>query len=113
MVISLTHLKMPGCVASGMGLALSTRKMVTKEMKGRYDRGTRRDRSAILDEFVALTGWHRDHARKALRTATPPGAERPPRKQREPVLKYDEAVIAALRTCWATLDGPTGKRLAP
>jgi transposase InsO family protein len=28
-------------------------------------------------------------------------------------LKYDEAVLAALRVCWATLDGPTGKRLAP
>ena len=31
----------------------------------------------------------------------------------EPVLVYGEAVIAALRVCWATLDGATGKRLAP
>ena len=29
------------------------------------------------------------------------------------MLIYGEAVIAALRVCWATLDGPTGKRLAP
>jgi hypothetical protein len=28
-------------------------------------------------------------------------------------VKYDEAVIAALRVCWACLDGPTGTRLAP
>jgi hypothetical protein len=89
-----------------MGLDLSVRRVVTKELKSRYLRGSRRERSAILDELCGLTGW-------AIRTAPALGEPRPPRRTREPVVKYDEAVIAALRVCWATLDGPTGKRLAP
>ena len=87
--------------------------MFTKEMKGRDQRVPRRDRSAMLYELSALTGRHRDHARKAIRAATSPGEPRPPRKTRALVLKYDEAVIAALRICWATLDAASGKRLAP
>jgi hypothetical protein len=96
-----------------MGLDVATRRLVTKELKGRYDRGSKAQRTVVLDELCALTGWHRDHARKALRAAPGPGQERLPRKRREPVLIYDERVLAALRVCWATLDGPSGKRLAP
>ncbi len=61
--MSLTHLNEPDCVASRMGLDLSARRTVTKETKGRYDRGGRRDRTAILDELVALTLIIHDGAR--------------------------------------------------
>jgi len=104
---------MPACVAAWMGLDMAGRRMVTKEMKSRYLRGSCRERLAILDELCALTGWHRDHARKAIRSAPMLERSRPLRQPRVPVVKYDEAALAALRVCWATLDGRTGKRLAP
>ena len=57
-----------------------------------------------------MTGWHRDHARKALRTAFGPKPVALKRKPR-PVI-YDDAVMAALRKAWAVMDAPAGKRLA-
>ena len=64
----------------------------------------------ILDELCATTGWHRNHARKALTQALTPRLVRP-RAPRLPV--YGADVIAALAFCWAVLGAPTGKRLAP
>jgi len=71
----------------------------------------------MLDELCALTGWHRDHARRALRVAwsTPQSRGRGRRqkvpRRRQPV--HDARLIDILRMAWAVLDGPCGKRLAP
>jgi len=94
-----------------MGLTMGQRKAVTKAIATRYKRASKADKSLILDELCATTGWHRNHARKALAGALKPRLVRPARRPRPPT--YGPEVVAALRFCWAVLGAPTGKRLAP
>lgn len=94
-----------------MELSLAVRRQVTNGLVSRYQKGSRAEKSAVLDQLCQVNGWHRDHARKALRVAA--AGPRPARAPREPVCKFGPQVIEALRLCWAVLDGPSGKRLAP
>ena len=93
-----------------MGLTMSQRRAVTKTIATRYKRAGKRGKGAILDELCATTGWHRNHARKALRQALRPKVAGP-RAPRAP--RYGPEVMVGLRFCWAVLGAPTGKRLAP
>lgn len=93
-----------------MGLTMSERKAVTKAAATRYKRASKSAKQIILDELCAITGWHRDHARKALRGALVPKIVRE-RAPRPP--KYSPNIVAALIFCWAVLGMPAGKRLAP
>ena len=93
-----------------MGLTLAERKVVTQAAAMRYERASKRGKTRILDELCANTGWHRNHARKALKAALAPTVVT---MRRPRPVTYGPEVIAALTVCWTVLDMPAGKRLAP
>jgi hypothetical protein len=73
----------------------------------RYAGGLRWEKARFLDEFVAVTGYHRKHAMRLLRKGRA-------RKRSGPRLArrvYDEAVREALVVLWEASDRICGKRL--
>lgn len=55
-----------------MELTLAQRQAVTKARLAKWPKATRAEKGAILDAVCAVTGWHRDHARKVIRVLEAP-----------------------------------------
>lgn len=89
---------------------MGERRAVTTKMATAYRRGTKPEKSAVLDQLCELTGWHRDHARARLRDA---GAIRVVRVRAPRAPVYSTRMISALELCWRVGRRPAGKRLAP
>ena len=49
-----------------MGLNMKEKKAVTREYMPRYQKASKKEKKALLDEFIALTGYHRKSAVRLL-----------------------------------------------
>ena len=78
-------------------------------IRPRYWRANRAEKTRILDEFVANSGYHRKHALRLLRRRM--GRSRRPKAGRPKV--YQGEVIVALIKIWAICDRICGRRLHP
>ncbi|MGK6310180.1 hypothetical protein [Variovorax sp. DT-64] len=84
---------------------MATRRELIEAVGARYRLGSKTERSSILDEFVAITGYHRKHCIRLLsKPQTPPN-------ERRPNVRYGPAVWEALGALWEVSDRVCSKRL--
>jgi len=108
-------------------LDMRQKKAVTKELKKRYSKATKKEKSIMLDEFCATTGYNRSYASWILKAKKErvlgymkAGGKRikfvaakakAKKKGRPKIYTYD--VFLALKKIWVVFDLICGKRLAP
>jgi hypothetical protein len=85
---------------------MTTRKELIEGVGARYRGASTSERTKILDEFVAITGYHRKHAIRVLGSGSAQEHSSPARNR-----LYDEAVRQALIVLWEAGDRVCGKRL--
>ncbi|RWF29299.1 MAG: transposase, partial [Mesorhizobium sp.] len=88
-------------------VSVATRNELVDAVRERYVRGGRAEKARILDEFVAVSGFHRKHAMRLLRKGPSPSRSGPRPDRRI----YDDAVREALIVIWEASDRICGKRL--
>jgi hypothetical protein len=88
-------------------ISMAVRGELVVALAGRYASSSRDERGRILDEFVTVSGLHRKHAMRLLRSGQP-GRRSAPRPGRR---LYHEAAREALIVIWEASARVCGKRL--
>jgi predicted nucleic-acid-binding protein len=109
-----------------MGLTMKEKKAVTREFKPRYQKATKKEKKAILDEYTRLTGYHRKSAVRLLCAGqvrqvmlysggkpvkVKQEKKRPSNRKGKRI--YTDEVINCLRLVWTFFWFKCGKILAP
>jgi len=108
-------------------LAMRHRKAISAETRKRYAKATKKEKTIILNQFTAITGYNRCYAsqilsvkkEKVLGYITTGGkrikyviGKKKKKKRKKPrIYTYD--VFLALKIIWVVFDFICGKRLAP
>jgi len=95
-----------------MDLSMATRREITKKYAAEYAKSSKNAKGLILDELIAITGWSRANARRALSTARKRKgpAKSVTRKPRGRTYGYD--TLKVLISVWRLAGMPSGKYLA-
>jgi len=105
-------------------LTMGQKKAVTRELRDRYQRLSKKEKTIFLNEFIQLTRYNRSYAARALRIKEVLGymniagkrvkLVRDNRKIKRKKKKiYDQEVFGVLRKIWGIFDYICSKRLAP
>jgi hypothetical protein len=110
-----------------MGLTMKEKQAVTRQVRSRYLKAGRKEKPAILDEFIRITGYkNRKYALRILNKPQAPQAllivkgkavklkpqkKRPANRTGKKI--YTDEAIASLRLVWAFFWYKCGKILAP
>ena len=89
-------------------LSQQSKRELVEAVRDRYLRAGRKEKSKILDEFVAITGFHRKHAIRVLRQGYERGRDRRGRRR-----TYSGTVLSVLVEIWRICGCICGKRLQP
>jgi len=104
-------------------LTMRHKKAITKELRDRYQKASKKEKTMMLDEFIRLTGYNRSYAARALRIKRVLGYLNIAGKRikyvadkkikREKKKFYDKEVFIALKKILIICDYICSKRLAP
>jgi hypothetical protein len=90
------------------GISKNTKVEIINALKERYVKATKKEKKRILDEFTAVSGYHRKHASRLLRDKQQINL---PNKKISDKRIYKEAVKDALIIIWEAADRICSKRL--
>jgi hypothetical protein len=93
-------------------MSLKARRELLTATAKRYQQACKQEKTTILDEFTAATGYHRKYAILLLKNYTPQNGSSPPKK-RIRNRKYSQEVQATLVLIWEATSRICSKRLVP